>query len=363
MRSLVWFVCGLPAIAGCDVGDRSTGHGGSSSGTTSMSTSASTSADGGTYSTWTCLTAYVTPTTRDPGVWPFSASSPWNAPLGAGAQFEQATDACTQDILAMPMGTSINSHAWSHPVYLAATTDPEVNLYQSQKLVDPMIHCPAGAAPALPPPPNTDAHLHIVDPAHTSLDEMWEASKVSDGWTSQAWAKTDLLGPGVGQGGVRAYGGSAIGGLIRSGELTGVIRHPLAFAIPQAQQKDSWVWPATINDGFAASGYTGHVPMGQLAGIPPGVDLCSLGLSPGGLVIARALQDYGAYVVDSAGDLAFYAQTQVEDDPLPGELAALAAARGDIAKIVAQMRCVTNNAEATPGGGGAPRAPAAPPVP
>jgi hypothetical protein len=77
-------------------------------------------------------------------------------------------------------------------------------------------------------------------------------------------------------------------------------------------------------------------------------------------VLARALQDYGAYLVDSAGDLAFYAEPNVEDDPALGEVGALNDARSDLGKIVPQLRCVTNNTAASPGGGGAPRAPAAP---
>jgi hypothetical protein len=87
--------------------------------------------------------------------------------------------------------------------------------------------------------------------------------------------------------------------LIRAGELSGTIRHALAFAIEQSQQKDAWVWPATVNDQAPASNCTGHLPMGQLVAIPADVDLCQLGLSPAGLVVARALQDYGAYPVAS----------------------------------------------------------------
>jgi len=377
------FVGGLLLLAcasGCDAGKTSPQLGtGGSPAATSASISASTSATasasassststggspdaGGSYPTWACTAPYPTPATRDPGLWPFASDSPWNTPLGAGAAFEQATDPCTHDLVTVQPGSApwINSHDWSHPVYLAATTDPTVNLYQNSMLEDGNVHCPADAAPALPPPPPTDAHLHIIDPAHGYVDEMWEASKVSDGWNAQAWAKNDLTGPGVGQGGVRAYGGSAIGGLIRAGELTKGIRHPLAFAIQQSQQRDGWVWPATTNDHAPTANYTGNIPMGQLIGIPPDVDLCTLGLSPAGLVVARALQDYGGYLVDTGGALAFYAEPRVEDDPTDGEAALLDAARADLSKIVPGLRCVTNNASANVGGGGAQRAPPAP---
>jgi hypothetical protein len=178
---------------------------------------------------------------------------------------------------------SINSNEWSHPVYLAAATDPTVSLYRGASVVDAMVHCPADAAPALPPPPNTDAHLHIVDPQHAFVDEMWEASKVDGGWACQAWNRNDLTGPGVGQGGVRAYGGSAIGGLIRSGELTSAIRHALAFAIEQGQQQDAFVWPATTNDQFAAAGYTGNLQMdGPARGHPSRRGPLLAGAQPGG---------------------------------------------------------------------------------
>jgi hypothetical protein len=343
----------LACAGACDVGASSLHTGGSGG---------SPDAGGGSgYPTWSCTLPYTTPT-RDPGLWPFAVDSPWNVPLGDGARFEQATDPCTHDLVSPPDGMGINSHLWSHPVYLAAAGDPTVNLYRNDQPVDAQVHCPSSAQPALPPPPNTDAHLHIVDPAHRFLDEMWEASKVSDGWNAQAWAKTDLLGPGVGQGGVRAYGGSAIGGLIRAGELASAIRHPLAFAIEQSQQKDAWVWPATINDQAPSGNYQGHIPMGQLMGIPPDVDLCTLGLSPAGLVLARALQDYGGYLVDTGGALAFYAEPRIEDDASLGEAQLLDDARNDLAKVVPQLRCVTNNTAATPGGGGARRAPPAPDV-
>jgi hypothetical protein len=123
------------------------------------------------------------------------------------------------------------------------------------------------------------------------------------------------------------------------------------------------VWPATTNDQAAAANYKGHLPMGQLVGIPPTLDLCSLGLSAAGLVFARALQDYGGSLVDSSGGLAFYAEPRVEDDATLGEASLLNDARSDLAKIVPELRCVTNSTMSTPGGGGARRAPPAPNVP
>jgi hypothetical protein len=95
--------------------------------------------------------------------------------------------------------------------------------------------------------------------------------------------------------------------------------------------------------------------MGRLLGLPPSVNLDSLGLTPRGRMLARAFQDYGAYVVDTAGGgLVGYAEPSAE--PL------LADMRADLRKLLPHLRPVLNNAPSRVGGGGTPRAPLAPPI-
>lgn len=85
--------------------------------------------------------------------------------------------------------------------------------------------------------------------------------------------------------------------------------------------------------------------MGQLVSIPVDADLLSLGLTAGGLRLAQALKDYGAYVVDASEDVVLYAD--------PAAALELAGARKDLAAIRALLRCVTNNSETRVGGGDA----------
>jgi len=136
----------------------------------------------------------------------------------------------------------------------------------------------------------------------------------------------------------------------------GRIRHALTFLLPFGRLKHGPVWPSAREDYWGFRDYTGHVPIGTLIAIPPDVDIGGLGLSPGGVVLARALQDYGAYCDDSVGTDGIVISAEGASEGLP-ELADM---RRDFPVIRRYLRVVLNNARATPGGGGTPRAPAAP---
>jgi len=293
------------------------------------------------------------PASRDAAEWPFTADSPWNTPLGDGARFERAGAPCTADLRREDFDAWINAEEWSHPVYRAEHDDPLVELREEGEL-SWTARAPAGATPALPEPPHTDAHLHIISPDGRYVDEMWLAEAIPEGWDAESLARVDLWGPGVDSGGVRVYGGSAIAGLIRGDELTRGIRHALSLSLDMDLLRPGWVWPATLESRRAEDEYLGQVPTGQLVAIPPEHDLEALGLSPVGLAVGRALQDYGAYVTDHAGATVLYAEPGLEADIDP--------ARDDMDLLRSLMACVTNNTEQTPGGPGARRAPPAPPL-
>lgn len=291
---------------------------------------------------------------RSPAAWPFSASSPWNTPLGSGVELEPTTGACSQSFRAAGE-SDINAAEWSHPVYLAKKSDPLVRLYVYGEL-KATLRVPRAAEPARPRNGDTDGHLHIIDPTEHFVDELFHARRRADGHlTAEAYSRNDLRSSGVGQGGVRAYGGSAIAGLIRRGELAAGLRHVLALAVPRRAQRIGPVWPATDQDDFAEAEYHGSIPMGQLVALPRDVDANALGLGREGRVLLRALQDYGAYDVDSAGDFSLYAEPSVETE--------LGSARADWAKLRPLLRCVTNNRQDAIGGPGARVAPPAPLLP
>jgi hypothetical protein len=278
--------------------------------------------------------------TRDARLWPFASTSPWNTPIGTAAQYAPTTDPRYANM--MDPWSAINAQSWSMPVYLATTSDP-IRTVTSQA-GSWQYRIPDNAVPSLPT--DGDRHMLVIDPTGQYVDECWLASKQADGsWWCEYHVRNDLRGAGVLENGVRAYGGSALGGLIRTWELQqGSIQHALALALPRRDLMHGPVWPASSEDGNAT--YGGSTPMGSLFAIPRTVNLASLGLSAGGMVIAKALQSYGAYVVDASENFTLFAEPSAEN--------LLTSARADLDKIRAAMRPVTNNTPSTPGGGGTP---------
>jgi hypothetical protein len=271
-------------------------------------------------------------------------------PIGSGATYESASAARTSTLLDPAKSVAwLNAEEYSHPVYRASTSDPVVTVHRPG-FADVTFRVPLGATPAA----GSDRHLHVIDPTGHWVDEDWHVGGTAPALTTGYHVRTDLYGPGVGQGGVRAYGGSAIGGLLRTWELeAGSIRHALALAIDADQLGTGPVWPATAQDGDAARSYSGNVPMGTLAAIPPSVDVDALGLTASGRAVAHALQDYGAYVVDRSGCTCLYAEPTAPRS-------AVKDIRKDAAELRSLLRIVTNNSAAAPGGPGTRRAPLAP---
>jgi hypothetical protein len=202
--------------------------------------------------------------------------------------------------------------------------------------------------------------MHIVQPDGRTLDENWIMSGGPGSWSSAYWVRTDLYSNGL-HGGTRAYGGSAVGGLVRDWELEqGRIDHAIAVALRPEQMRNGPVWPASVEDGGGTdtgpySGGSNGIAMGSLLAIPPSVDLASQGLSPAGLAIARAFQNYGGYVVDKSDSTIIAA---VE----PSTASQYRPRSGDADIIQRLLTIVDNNSSSNPGGPGSRRVAPAPPL-
>ena len=327
------------------------------------------------------------PTTRDPLLWPFAQDSIWNMPIGAQARYVPA------GITSQGLQTDID---W---LVVARASDPKLPVYMPGEFwprrcrgttpqQQAQWHPEAGA------PIHVPADLLIPEP-----DKAWNPNSSSaflkpDGRTLVSFNATarcepggpvygvwfgeqDLYGDGI-DGGHGGSGMSSIGGSIRPGELLGdaPIRHALKLNISgefmfydPASATPGYRWPARLADSYAPSGYKGKKPaleMGALLAIPPNVTAEQLGLQTAvGRKLFAAFRDYGAYVVDDSGgsnllcvEQAAYEEYRavtgraIDDDT---------SLDGDMTKLMAALHVVDNNGPTSIGGGGARRAPLAPP--
>jgi hypothetical protein len=148
-----------------------------------------------------------------------------------------------------------------------------------------------------------DAQIVIVDRATGDEWGAWQFGRDSSGWRAQNAYHYNVHWSGVPPQpfGSRGAGVPYLAGLVRPCEVArGRIDHALAFAYdgPSAQH----VYPATKSDGVRTG--PGALPEGARLQLDPALGagrIRSWGCRRACLVVARALQRYGMYVVDNSG--------------------------------------------------------------
>ena len=341
----------------------------------------------------------VMPGTRDPFKWPFSATSIWNTPIGDEAEYVHAglervaTMTVDEDYICLTPTEDMlkiykSNAGWSsgpgrceHTGELICEVPYPKSWEISPDTWDGLT--PNAALAVLMPDGRTIKQLQPFAHCDPASDE---------GTATYVAADEDIYGEGT----YGAHGGSelsAIGGTLRIHELTptsGPIRHALKINLWGAKnlyydaETGGYRWPATRADSYAAEEDNGYgrkrtepavkeCRMGALLALPPSINIEDLGLvTEPAKILAQALQDYGAYVVDdTAWDVnAFITEWSPEGrfkDEFQKNWGFSFSTNDqtdwgkDLIKIFAQLHVVVNNTEATPGGGGNPRQPLAPP--
>lgn len=245
--------------------------------------------------------------TRNIGAWrPFSASSPWNTPIPANPELDP-NSAAMMRFLSMRTATHdprpwININGGAVPVWIADSSAPRynVNCGSPSCTFFQNVPIPSNAVPD----PLTDGHMMVMDATRETAWDFYHARKNSDGsWSADWGAKVNLRGNGITdktpESGARGSGFPLAAGLIYADEIkAGRINHALVFAISLATPS-CWVYPATSGGGTSTD--PNALPYGARVQLDPTLDLDTLGLSPAAKIIARALQEYGAFVGDQGG--------------------------------------------------------------
>ncbi|TXS89885.1 hypothetical protein FV139_19355 [Parahaliea maris] len=304
----------------------------------------------GWQSLWSCLSsvcrcavllaaaaqALAAPAGPDYYLRPFSDQSPWNTPL------VQAPDTDRHGWSRLDLGEDahvhINSNSWSIPFYLAGAEVPERPIYIRKLQAYVMAPVPEGALPA----EGTDGHLTVMSADRTTIHEFFRFEQPGQ---ANIYRRVEAAGLGVAEQagrhiGTRAYGGSAVGGLLRQWELEqGVARHALAVALSLNFLKSGYVAPATSEDDNSEANYGGSIPMGALLALPPELEVEALLEQPLAILIAKTLQRYGGYVVDSGGSdaILFYAEPGFDNK-------AVARSANELDKIIPHLRLVGRQA-------------------
>jgi hypothetical protein len=146
-----------------------------------------------------------------------------------------------------------------------------------------------------------DNQMVVVDLA-TRCEYDFFQMRLEDGTWVASWGNSiSLNGTGVYTKGFSARGAgfTQLSGQIWPDELqAGRINHALIFSYP-GPAAGGPVPPASESDGLSEDSRA--LPEGALVQLDPDLDLTTLGLTSYEMTIARALQEYGMYLVDSNG--------------------------------------------------------------
>lgn len=162
----------------------------------------------------------------------------------------------------------------------------------------------------------------LVDRTANLEWDFWHASNTGGSWSCGVCAMMDTSSSSDGvrpypqsmyptwweSHGARACGFPLAAGLITVEEMqAGRIEHALVFAYPGIRSRYFMAPASTAQPTVGALSSTSGIPCGARIQLDPTIDVNTLGLSASGRVIARALQEYGAYIGDFNGSISLFA--------------------------------------------------------
>lgn len=238
---------------------------------------------------------------------PFAATSPWNQRIIATPRLDARSPAVARSVAAERNGVA--AFHYGIPIYEADATTPArqvacTKAWGRSPFTGYTVRVPAGVVPN-----RGNGSFLVLDWSARRTWEFWKAAWDGDRITAAWGGQIDLDGNGTERPTPGHSGGSLLAGLIRVHEMRdGRIPHALAFGSCFAEQR-GFRFPAYQSDGAHVG--DDAIPVGGRIQLDPTLVLDAIpGLTPGERIIARALQEYGAYCVGRSNNigLLFFAE-------------------------------------------------------
>ena len=248
---------------------------------------------------------------------PYSKTSIWNTPIGPSPKYDLHSDEMIANLVLAHYGKIITPNTYNYPVYFADADTPRWDVpctvyrcvvgtqdggIRTDMLDD--VPIPSDAQPS----PDSDGRMIIIDRVTYAEYDFWRAERVETGWTTAGGSAYNILWNGTpATNNSRGSGIPSYAGLLRPWEiLQGKIEHALAFGVDYPA-KDKCVFPASKTDGDSTLPFA--IPEGARLQLDPSLteeDFNQMGLDRTGKIIARALQEYGMFLVDHSGSFMLY---------------------------------------------------------
>ncbi|CAM3983160.1 fibronectin type III domain-containing protein [Smaragdicoccus niigatensis] len=234
---------------------------------------------------------------------PFADGSYWNRAIPADAVLDPASAATVRALAGAPGIRGAALYAFGIPIYDAFEDTP----YAEVTCTEQWGHCPLPSRIRIPvdarPHTGSDGAMVVIDWTEGAAYEFWHAKRISPGKWSAGWgAVVPDVDESDGEVGGHATAAemSRLGGVIREREIArGRIMHALSFSSSLACS-NTFRAPAHKTDGTSTS--PNCIPEGTRLQLDPTIDVNKIpGITPGERAVARALQTYGGYVVDTGG--------------------------------------------------------------
>lgn len=236
----------------------------------------------------------------------YAPSSPWNTRIPAGARAESVSSRYVSMLLRTGYDINLNTYDWTPTVYYATRSTPvrTVTVQDAWATWRIRVPIPNGAVASPEGAAGGDAYMVVIDAARGCEYDFWKMRRENGQWRATNQATFALERSGVHEPWAVRVASFALGaGLILPRDLARPrIPHALVVALPKQLVDPRAVAPAQRSDGAARRGR--GIPVGTLFQLDPRLDLDRFEprLTPPFRKIARALQEYGMYVGDSAHD-------------------------------------------------------------